>query len=304
MSWAAFLDLPPALPRQADVLLLPLPYEGTVSYGRGTARGPEAIWRASAEVELWDEQAEFDLAALRFHTAAAVAAEEDETPADYLSRVERAAAALHGHGGLVVGVGGEHALTPPLVQAAAGGTDDLSGVTVVQLDAHFDLRDTYLGSPHSHACAIRRLVERSARVLAVGVRSAAREEADFARQTDRVLSFPARQLGDPALEHELLTALRGLSGDVYLTIDIDVLEVGLCPGTGTPQPGGLSWWQTTRYLQALLVENPKCRLIGLDLVETVPQPQTQVNEFTAALLLTKAISFHAAATARGRRPES
>ena len=297
MNWPAFLDLRPATAHEADALLLPLPFEAGVSYGRGTASAPEAIWRASTEVELWDEQIGFDMRTIRWHSAPAVVPTKGESPGDYLARVERTAAELHSHRGLVVGVGGEHSLTPALVRAAYGSTD-LSGVTAVQFDAHADLRDTYGGSPHSHACAMRRLVDLSADVLAVGIRSASAEEVEFARGNDRVKTFPARLLskdllpGDENIESELLAALRGLQGNVYLTIDIDVLEVHLCPATGTPQPGGLGWWQALRYLHALLVENCKCRLIGFDLVETVPQASTQVNEFTAALLLSKVVSMY------------
>lgn len=297
MNWPAFLDIQSADAAAADVLLLPLPYEGSVSYGGGTAAGPQAVWRASAEVELWDEQLDLDLQTIRWHTAAPVVPQSGESARDYLARVQQAAMELNKHRGLVVGVGGEHSLTPPLIRAARG-NDDLSGLTVVQFDAHADLRDEYNGSPHSHACAMRRVVKQSADVLAVGIRSADAAEADFARRSDRVKTFPARLLsrhllpGEKNKEAELLAALRGLAGDVYLTIDIDVLEVCLCPATGTPQPGGLGWWQTLRYLHALLVENRQCRLIGFDLVETVPQATNQVNEFTAALLLAKVIALH------------
>ena len=297
MNWPAFLDLTPAAAEEADILLLPLPYEASVSYGTGTARGPAAIWRASAEVELRDEQSGFDLQTVKWHSAPPVVPKENESAENYLSRVEQAAASLNKNRGLVVGIGGEHSLTPVLVRAARAG-GDLSGVTAVQFDAHADLRDTYAGSPFSHACAMRRVVELSADVLAIGVRSSCKEEADFAEHNPHVKTFPARRLsqyllpGDKNLEQELLETLKNIRGDVYLTIDVDVLEVHLCPATGTPQPGGLGWWQTLRYLHALLAENQKCRLIGFDLVETVPQESSQVNEFTAAILLAKIVAFY------------
>ena len=292
MSWSSFLDLPSVEADKADILLLPLPCEATVSYGTGTAAAPKAIWRASTEVELWDEQLGFDLENIRWHSAPAVVPSPSETIADYLVRVEQAASRLNHFDGLVIGVGGEHSLTPPLVRAAHG-KSDLTGVTVVQFDAHADLRDSYDETPHSHACAMRRLVERSANVLAIGIRSAEREESEFEQSCDLVKTFPARLLsghllpGEESREPELLETLRQIQGEVYLTIDIDALEVYFCPATGTPQPGGLGWWQTIRYLHALLVENRQCRLIGVDLVETVPQEGTRVNEFAAALLLTK-----------------
>ena len=296
MNWPPFLDLPNTSADEADVLLLPLPYEVTASYGRGTAQAPEAIWKASTQVELWDEQIDFDLKTLRWHSAPAVNARKDETPSQYLARVQQTADDLNRHCGLVVGVGGEHSVTPSLVKAACG-NDDLSDVTIVQFDAHADLRGIYDKSPHSHACAMHRLVESSANIVSIGIRSLAKEEIDFARSSQRVKMFPARQLSghslpeEENLEPKLLEILRHIKGTIYLTFDIDALEVHLCPATGTPQPGGLGWWQTLRYLHALLVENSQCRLIGFDLVETVPQTITQVNEFTAASLLTKVIAF-------------
>lgn len=290
MRAPTFMDLPDAGLERADVAVLPLPYEATASYGRGTARAPAAVVAATAQTELWDEELGLDLEGLACHVAPAVCPAPGEAPADYLARVETAARRLHRPGRLVLGVGGEHSLTPPLV-AAAVGAGDWAGLTVVQLDAHADLRDQYEGTPHSHACAMRRVVERGARLVAVGIRSADRAEWEWGRQCGRVRTFTAQALATGATEAELVAALRGLAGDVYLTVDVDGLEVSLAPGTGTPQPGGLGWWQTLRYLRALLFENRTARLLGCDVVETVPMPHTQVNEFTAARLLSKVIAY-------------
>ena len=283
-----FLGLPNAAPEAADVSILPLPFEGTVSYGRGTAGGPAAILEASRQVELWDDEVGFDLESLRIRTAPAVIPADGESSGDYLDRVRSAAASLPG---LTVGVGGEHSLTPPLVFAAAGG-GDLSHVTVVQFDAHADLRDEYDGTPHSHACAMRRLTGAGASLTAIGIRSACREEAGYAAASDRVTTFPARVLNrDAETERRLNAHLRGLRGDVYVTVDVDVFDPALCPGTGTPEPGGLGWWDVLGFLHALLVENETVRPIGCDVVETVPQPDTRVNEFTAAKLVAKLIAY-------------
>lgn len=291
MTDPGFLDLPDAGPEAARICLLPLPFEGTVSFGRGTAAAPEAIWRASAQVELWDEELDFPLDSRTYHSAPAVAPRDDEPVAGYLDRVTRAAVALHRPGTLVIGVGGEHSLTPALVRAAAG-EGDCSDLTVVQLDAHADLRDEYDNTPHSHACALRRLVERGAGLIAIGIRSVDRAETEFGRSSPRVRTFGAQALaGNPTVEVELLATLSRLTGRVYLTVDIDALETGLCPGTGTPQPGGLGWWQTLHYLRALLRSPARPALLGCDLVEVVPQPHTQVNEFVAARLLAKIIAY-------------
>jgi len=287
MSFPPFLDLPPVDARQADVLLLPLPFEGTVSYGRGTAAAPAAIWHAATQIELWDEQVDFHLDQLGYFSAAPLRPKPGKLIDRYFERVRREAAALHAHGGLVIGVGGEHSLTPPLVSAAAG-RDDLTGVTVVQLDAHADLRDHYDGTPHSHACAMRRLVERGARLIAIGIRSADFDEFEYGRSTGRVETFSAARLAkEPEARATLHDRLATLSGEVYLTIDIDALEVHLSPATGTPQPGGLGWWEACDLLQSLLRRNRAKRLLGCDLVETVPASGTLVNQMVAARLLTK-----------------
>ncbi|MEX0701237.1 MAG: agmatinase family protein [Planctomycetales bacterium] len=316
MSSSPFLGLPQSSAHEADVLLLPLPFEGTVSYGKGTADGPAAIWEASGQIELWDEELDFDLDSFRYFSAEPVRPELVESSAGYLARVRGAAAELHRHTGLVIGVGGEHSLTPPLVAAAVAkglmvdgrwsmvdrtSTVDLplSGVTVVQFDAHSDLREEFEGHPESHASAMRRVVEQGARVIAIGIRSAERAEFEYGRRSGLVATYFAQELAeDPARDRALCEELANLAGDVYLTIDIDGLDAPLCPATGTPQPGGLGWWQTLRYLRALLRTNAdERRLIGCDLVETVPMPHTRINEFTAAKLLAKVIAYH---TTRGR----
>ncbi len=146
---------------------------------------------------------------------------------------------------------------------------------------------------------MRRLVEGGAELIAIGIRSVAREEAVYGRASGRVHTYGAQPLAeDPVVEARLLDHLGALTGDLYLTIDIDGLEVHLCPATGTPQPGGLGWWQALRYLRRLLRDNPRIQLIGCDLVETVPAPSSQVNEMVAARLLAKVIAYHAAARRR------
>ncbi|MCE5230048.1 arginase family protein, partial [bacterium] len=178
MQLPRFLDIPESTAAEADVLVLPLPYEGTVTYGKGTAAAPQAIWQASTQLELYDEELDADLDQLKFHSAEAVVPAAGEPVVAYLERVYRAASELHNNRGLVIGVGGEHSLTPPLVRAAiARRKIDPSALTVVQIDAHADLRQEYENTPHSHACAMRRVLDLGARALAIGIRSADRAEA-------------------------------------------------------------------------------------------------------------------------------
>ncbi len=294
MNLPRFLDIPESSEADADAIVIPLPYEGTVTYGKGTADAPEAIWRASTQLELYDEELDADLDRLKFHSADAVVPETGEPVEHYLERVYWAAVELHNNPGLIIGVGGEHSLTPPLVRAAiAKRRIDPATLTVVQIDAHADLRDSYEETPYSHACAMRRVLDLGARVLAIGVRSADRAEVDFGKQCRKLRTFYAQPLAtDAMVELDLIKSLGQLSGPVYLTIDVDGLDPALCPATGTPQPGGLGWWTTLRYLRTL-IENPKVWLAGFDICETVPQPGTLINEFTAVRLLAKVVLYHA-----------
>jgi len=293
MDYPQFLELlEPATPEEADVLLLPLPFEGTACYGKGTAKAPPAIWQASNHIEDWDEETGFNLSDLAIHSAKPVFPEDGEGAGCYLERVREEADRLQRCDGLVFGVGGEHSLTPALVLAALNGGVDPNELTVVQFDAHADLRDSYEDTVYSHACAMRRVVEMGVRVVAIGIRSAQEEEMKFGLDCGQVETFYAHDLArDQSRDLALRERLQSLSGSLYITFDIDGLEVHLCPATGTPLPGGLGWWQALRYLRSVLIENVRVKLVGADLVETVPSRDGQVNEIVAARLICKVLAY-------------
>lgn len=285
-------NLPQHAIDDADVVVVPLPFEGTVSYGGGTANGPAAVLTASGQVELSDDEVNVDLDSLRFHTSNEVQPVLSETVTEYLDRVE-AAASRCGQA-FAIGIGGEHSLTLPLVRAAHGNSD-LSEVTIVQIDAHTDLRHEYEGTIHSHACAMRRLTDAGADLIGIGIRASCREELEYAASHQNISIYRAQSLASESdLWARLLDQIRGITGDVYLTVDLDGLCPSLCPGTGTPEPGGLDWWSTLRLLRTLVCEAGGARLIGCDFVETTPMPNTQVNEFTTARLIGKLIAYRIA----------
>jgi agmatinase len=285
---ANFLGLPPdvAAFERAGVLILPIPFEATVSYGQGTANGPAAIIAASQQVELYDR--EFDAEpALDYgvHTLDALA-----LPAEPAAAVEGIAAAVAeaaATGRLLVGLGGEHTISVGFgrgLLAALGGP-----LTVVQIDAHADLRDEYEGSPYSHACVARRLLEQPGveQLLQLGIRSVCTEEVALVRRhPDRIRIWYAEEIHAGGWQQEFMERLAGRR--VYLTLDVDGLDPALVPATGTPEPDGLSWAETLDILRAL------CRtaeVVGMDFVELAPYPGQHAADFAVAKLLYKAISY-------------
>jgi agmatinase len=260
-----------------------------VSYGTGTGRGPAAVLTAGPHLETFDEELEIDLAdTLRLATLRPLAAEPGEREEAYLPRLRDSVAALGLAPPFPVFLGGEHSITWALL---AGLRSDLGDVTVLHLDAHADLRDSYAGSRHNHACALRRVLDLEVgRLISVGIRSADASEYELARSDPRIETHYAHRLQNPAVFEALLSELRALDGPLYLTLDIDGLDCTLCPGTGTPQPGGLGWYQTLDILRAAIRES-EAELVGADIVEVAPMDGSQVNEMVAAKLAFKILAY-------------
>jgi agmatinase len=296
MSDRNFLDMDGAPLEAADVAILLVPFEGTVCYGAGTGQGPEAILRAGPHLETFDEELGWDVDGnLKIATLPAIGPSESERPESFLARVEKTCAALGLMPPFPLTFGGEHSISPAVM---AGLRHDWSDVTVVHIDAHADLRDEYLGSPLNHACAMRRILDLGvAKLISIGIRSCTSEEYELARDDARIQTLYAHHMRDSKRWKSLLHDLRDLQGDVYLTIDIDGLDCTLCPGTGTPQPGGLSWSQALEVLQAT-IRGSRANLIGADIVETAPMAGTQVNEMVAAKLGYKILTYRFAPNLR------
>lgn len=266
----------------ARVAVLPVPHEATVSYGRGTARGPEAILRASAQVELYDEQTGLEPFRAGIWTDGAL--ETGGLPAHGAqARIAERFGALVDAGKWVVMLGGEHSITPGAVRAVVRRHP---GLTVVQLDAHADLRQQYEGDRFSHACAMARCVE-LAPVRAVGIRNYSAEEAVWIRR-----GIPGYRIVH-AWEMEgsdwVPRILEGLEASpVYLTIDLDYFDPSVVPATGTPEPGGGRWWPTLRFLEALF---SRANVVAADLVELAPVAGLHHADFAAARLAHKLIGM-------------
>jgi len=271
---------------RARVLVLPIPFEATVSYGGGTVAGPEAILHASQQVELYDR--EYDLEpALQYgvHTLPALNLPDD--PAAAVAAIRTAVAAAARTGKLVVGLGGEHTVS---VGVGRGLLDALGApLTVVQIDAHSDLRNEYEGAPYSHACIARRLLDDPAveQVLQLGIRSVCPEEVAFVRaHPDRARVWYTEAVHDGSWRTEFIQRVQGRR--VFLTIDVDGLDPAIVPATGTPEPDGLTWQETLDILRTL---NQYATVVGMDCVELAPAAGLHLAEFAVAKLVYKAISY-------------
>jgi agmatinase len=186
-------------------------------------------------------------------------------------------------GKLPVALGGEHSLTPPLVKAVAKKYKDLS---VLQIDAHADLREAYQGNANSHACAMRRVVEICPAVQ-VGIRSLSVEEAnDIPRLRTKI--YWAREIVHAPVEGWIAKVLADLSHHVYLTVDLDGFDPSIIPATGTPEPGGLNWHQVTSLIRAVATHK---KIVGMDFVELLPQPGDHASDFLAAKLVYKTLGY-------------
>ncbi len=277
-----FLGIPSPGPERADVLLLPLPVEETVSYGRGTAGGPAAILAASLQIETFDEETLVDFTeSPRVHVLPPAGGQGGIE--ERLAAIEREARRRANR--FLLALGGEHTITYGMVTGLA---PDPAEVTVVQIDAHADLADTLGGRHWSHGTVMRRLWERGCRLIQIGIRSLSRKEHEFATTSPRVTTYYAHQLGQRWAE--VLQCLRALEGKVYLTIDVDGLDPAVIASTGTPQPGGLSWAQTMELLRALAVES-RAQLLAADIVEFVPSSVAPGCDPAAARLAAKVLAW-------------
>ncbi|MBP1635460.1 MAG: speB [Acidobacteria bacterium] len=264
----------------ARVVVLPVPFERTTSYVTGTRNGPREILLASGQVELWDEETGSDPWGRGIFTLP-----EMELPYNdvrvALDEIGRVVAELIPHEKFVVVLGGEHSISIPVVEAFAAATPNLS---VLQIDAHADMRDAYQGSRFSHACAMRRIVEH-APCTQVAIRSLSREESQA------IPSLRTRVFWDHTMRQDpdwIDTVVEGLSEAVYITIDADGLDPAIMPAVGTPEPGGLSWHETTALLKAVLSRR---RVVGCDLVELNPLPGMVGPNFLCAKLIYKILAY-------------
>jgi agmatinase len=266
--------------RDALFVIVPVGYDLTSTYQPGSRRGPVAIIEASTNMELYDEELKKETYLAGIHTTSPVAIDARGSK-NMINAVRKKIAKIAAQNKIPVMLGGEHSISLGAVQALK---EIFPKLKVLQLDAHADLRESYQGSPYSHASVARRISE-ICPLVQVGIRSMSKEEADFLPQS-KVKSYSA----DFALEKKdwCETICKNLSGDVFVTIDLDVFDPSIMPSTGTPEPGGLYWQNVLRLLKLV---SCSCQIRGFDVVELTPIPGIVAPDFMAAKLIYRFMGY-------------
>ena len=263
---------------RSRIVVLPLCYENSSSYGTGSKKGPYYILDASCHLERMDEDELVDWGSLKIHTSQPLFPSDD--PQKAVVQMQMEAKNILQREKFLLSLGGDHAISIGLIKAASDIYPDLG---VLQIDAHLDMRDTWKGSRYNHACVMRRIVEdMKLPAIQVGIRSFSPEEAEFAASRN-LTPFYAHRI-DPTDHAWIEEAIDALPPRVYLTLDLDGLDPSVIPGTGAPEPGGLSYRQTVQLIKKVGREK---NVVAADINELIKIDGSNVSEFTAAKIATK-----------------
>jgi agmatinase len=266
----------------SNVVVLPVPVDRTTSYVGGTRNGPHEILEASSHMELWDEEVGADVHGVGIFTLPQMELPFGELE-PLMDEIRRVASEVLARDKFLVTLGGEHSITPPLVAAAAA---KHKGLSVLQIDAHADLRDCYMGTRHNHACAMRRSLDYASSVTQVGIRSMSTEEAADAPKLGTNIFYDFNMRQDPKWIDRVVDTLG--DGPVYITIDVDGMDPAIMPATGTPEPGGLSWYEILALLRKTITTR---NVVACDVVELSPIPGLAAPNFLCAKLVYKMLAY-------------
>lgn len=272
----------------ARIAIVSAPYEGTTSYGKGTAKGPAAILKASAYVEFYDDEFDREMVFEQGIATIAPLALAGKKPQAALTAIEKQVTELLAMGKFVVTLGGEHTIAVAPIKAHYAMYPDMS---ILHFDAHSDLRTDYQGTPFSHACALARACDTfpPSRLVQVGIRAQCKQEAQFIK-ANGVKTFYASAIRRGLHgQHWQQEVVKQLGNEVYVTFDVDYFDPAIMPATGTPEPDGFLWSETMDVFRALRAAGKK--IIGLDVVELSPQPKLHHCDLTTARLVYKILNF-------------
>ncbi len=261
----------------SKIVILPVPFDGTSTWIKGADKGPNAILEASFNLEFYDIETNSEVYKKGIYTENPVTGYK--LPEKLIKAVEKKSLGWLDKNKFIVALGGEHTVSMGVVNAYAKKYNDFS---VLQLDAHTDLRDSYLGSKYNHACVMARIKEKCP-IVQVGIRSMDIEETSNT-ESDRI--FYAEKIHNN--DNWMVPAIKKLNENVYITIDLDVFDPSIMPSTGTPEPGGLLWYHVLKFLK-LVSKNKK--IIGFDVVELCPNKNNKAPDFMAAKLIYTLLSY-------------
>jgi len=266
-----------ATPENSKIVLIPVPFDGTSTWKKGANKGPEAFLKASENMELYDIETDSEVYKNGIYLCEPI--DSMETPEIMVNAVEETVRNYLSRNKFVTLFGGEHSISIGAIRAFSASFENL---TVVQIDAHADLRPSYEGSPFNHACALHE-ASQTTNLIQIGIRSMDASEKGF---LNRENTFFAHDMAtDP---YWMDQAIDKMTDNIYLTIDFDGLDPSIFPATGTPEPGGLFWYETLDFLKILFKEK---NVVGFDLVELCPDPAQHASDFLAAKLYYKMLSY-------------
>ncbi|MEI6080352.1 MAG: agmatinase [bacterium] len=262
-------------------VIIPVPMEITVSYGKGTAKGPQAIIDSIFQLEAYDIEFKREAIDVPVHTMEAIQA--NDAPG-YIERIKQSVSRCVKDGKVPIVLGGEHSLSYGVFLGIAEHKKDIS---ILHFDSHLDLRDEYEHSKYSHASVIRRMTEHKAsikEIVAVGIRSVSSEEMSYVGKSGHKVIF-----AQDMYKKDVTADINKMLGDnLYITFDIDAFDPSIMPSTGTPEPGGLEWYQTLEILRGVIKGK---KVLGFDIVELAPDGVNHHSQFTAAKLLYKMMAY-------------
>ncbi len=261
----------------SKIVLIPVPYDGTSSWVKGADKGPEAFLHASENMELYDIETQSEVYKQGIHLTAPI--KENSSPEKMVNMVHKIVKNYIKQEKFVTIFGGEHSVSIGNIRAFKESYEDL---TVVQIDAHADLRPTYEGSSYNHACAVHE-ASKTCNLIQVGIRSMDVSEREY--MDDYQTYFAHDLIHD---ENWIEDAVDQMTPNVFITFDLDAFDPSILPSTGTPEPGGLLWFETLEFLKLIF---EKKNVVGFDIMELCPNPNEKSSDFLAAKLYYKMLSY-------------
>ena len=269
----------------SEIVIYSAPLENTVSYGSGTKNGPKEILKASHYVEFYDEETDRELCFEKGIATLPISNFDKLSSEKAIEKIEKDIATLIKDNKFAVMLGGEHTVTLGSVLAHHKKYNNLS---ILQIDAHSDLRESYEGSIYSHASVMRRIFEFNKNIVQVGIRAQCKEESELIKK-EKIKTFYAREIRQAESQKKWQNEiLRSLNKNIYITFDIDGLDPSIVPATGTPEPGGLFWDETLDLIKLI---GKKKNIVGFDLVELAPSKFHPASNFIAAKLVYKMLNY-------------